>query len=451
MASPRTLRFHVCVQLLALLACVGGLGHLAQASPADRLADSFLKALEESGIGRARELLDDRALSILAKEPTGALMVCGYAAIYAQALAESATPDARDGLLALMDRVQEVARLAVQTDPRDGICYRAMAHAGIARARTLRALRLPAAPELWFEAAHLARRGSLFLPDLMPEALPAAEGYVEEAVPLEQPDRLASYQAAYEAKARLVHQGDVDIETRLDIGHLAKVYADVALAKGDRKAAGTAISFALDVLDQIEAKHDNYGRAGGTLYNRLLGLAHSLRLETKRDFRVRAQTSRWKYLGYDKPVGWSTEYADEDNEQTLEVLIRSEHGTETTVELVTYWLGSDYYDVENQAYGGDNISGLSDMNRKMRRPDLTKLTRERKSVKGRLNANVTKTHGFELQGKVDDSDIWIRGWVFKGEHRERSYLVVVTKHGRNVACDPELERLLDSIKELPGK
>jgi hypothetical protein len=63
---------------------------------------------------------------------------------------------------------------------------------------------------------------------------------------------LGLYKEAYDAHARRVHQGNVDIETRLALGQHAYSYARAATGT-DKKAAGVALTFALEVLDELPA------------------------------------------------------------------------------------------------------------------------------------------------------------------------------------------------------
>lgn len=435
--------------LAAFILVAGPWGPSARGDPAERLADAYEAALRGASAGQARALLDDRALALLVKDPISCALVCGLTELYARVLAMQARRTAPEEVEALIARVMELAERTQEAAPLNGRSHRAMAYALVARGRAWRGLLKEADGNWWFQAAWHTRRCALLDPQYIWEELPAAQGYIEEGAIGDPTDRLAVLREAFESRARSVHQGGVTIETRLDVGQHALAAAEAALAKGDRKSAGEALSLGLDLLAGHPEGTDSHAVAAGLTYNNLLRLAHSLRVETPRDFRVQRLTSRWNYLAYDRPVGWAREYGKSDDKQLLDRLTRHDREGLTFVELHTYHLTMDYYDNDNQRYGGDNLSGLADMNRKFFVAGMGKVSQLRKSLRGRLNEHVAKTHGFEIKGEERGLPVWYRGWVFKGTHRDRSYFLLVHKFGGDAKCDPELERLISSIHEIP--
>jgi hypothetical protein len=173
---------------------------------------------------------------------------------------------------------------------------------------------------------------------------------------------------------------------------------------------------------------------------------------TKVEFKFETQKSPngWFEFDWPKESGWEQETEIDDKDGVL-VIHRSRGARSDYILDMTSWRHDTNYHIDEvHSIGGENKAGLA----KWRHDELLKLfakaQKDDKNAKGKLSDKYTAVNGFEIRGtNPDGKELRYRGWCFYPVNQKCTVFLMLTQIGAVKEKDPQLEFVLESLRE-PG-
>lgn len=433
-----------CVLALALLSLAGRAG-LAE----DDLLDTVGMLLKQRQPGAVLSLFEGGAPKALQEDPVAVRRLCAQVEENARACTIATDGDGTTAsLIAIVVGIAD-ASLGKSGDSADA--HRAKAHALGAQIRCeIAATRYKGDEGPWEECARLCLRAAEL--DAGRKALYTADAgrYLGEWLP-----HAGARQA--EVRARTLETlktglasapGDANLTSALGAMYVSEIRAAVAGGrKGDLKKI---VPEALDALRP--AKEPSSGREGDLLagaFNEIISLAGENKLKVKDDYlSVERQSLDWT-ARHPRARGWDLTLSG-DSTGELDLVCETD---DCRVHIEMRKFSWDYkYTTPDGEAGGDNTGGMMKQTQSLSLAQFSKVEKHKPKVAGKLNKNVKKTTGYEISGlDADGKPYWVRGWVFKGDEHQRTYAVLV--HVRGVAPEsmPEVDWILENLRERPKK
>ena len=200
------------------------------------------------------------------------------------------------------------------------------------------------------------------------------------------------------------------------------------------------VASALDESSEIEVGRCNAG----------LTAAGELGLDLKLPYRAPVFVSRWGWLKMRIPAGtgWRAENATEgDSEMTT--LTRVREGRDRVVVSIRVYDAGQSYGTGGSKVAGSNVAGLAEAGQKRAVAGLASVTREPKSLSGGLSKAVPETLGFDVRGTAaGGTPVRLRHWYFRAVAKSKwTFELTIRQEGDFVERDPELQLILDSLRE----
>lgn len=419
---------------------------VTHAGSADHVVEAVKEGLKEREPGRVLVALTDGE-GLLIKDPEAALLACGYVQVYIRSLAEDATGDERKVIRQMIEKLVSVAEKTVEKDERSADAHRTLGYALGAKGRGLRALGDPLDPAVFQGAARAAREAGYRDKAESGSYFGAALAYLGEAAPADKTACLAWYATEFARLQKEIDANSGNIDVTIEHGHLCRAYIHALLKKKDKRTAKTVALSAIAAAETVRLNMGIPWVEASMTHNAMVRLGKVLGLPKTLKFRTEPGKSRWRLLEYELPVGWTS--SSGSGEQHLNTIRRREIDGSTSIQLHIYQRSVDYVDIDDKVAGGDNLTGLADMDRKGLRSIADRVKREKKRVGGKLSKTIKKTIGFELCFAIDDEVEWHRSYYFKGENHKYTFLVAVRRVGGATKIDEELKHFLSTIRETP--
>ena len=398
-----------------------------------------------------RKLLTPAVCEALAKEPKDAAQACAYAVIYARDATED-TSDPED-MVPILEAFLHIGQRSVELHPEVVDAYIALARARRALCRhrlaedgVVRPDEWQAVADAWF-AASRCPKGQIHTVDAFLTLLEGAAAGTKQRVALQ--DR------AEKLGRDLLAQNAKHPQASVGLAEVRFAQARRSFGAGDKQAAAAAAAEVRSLVEEHTGSSSPVCHRARSLVNRTARFLRSTKIDRKAEFLAREKKTRWGYLAFDMPWGshWSVEHSKRKNVQTMTTLKRTEELTSPGRTYITFkrYKWSVEYTSEDGDAGGDNPRGLLEQDRKDDIEWLAEVGRQKKLIRGKLNRAIKRTSGYELRGTDADLDRWwIRTWYFKSKDRPRTFCVRVSRYGReDPGTDPEIQHILDSIREVP--
>lgn len=439
---------HAC--LLVLLATLApGTATAAWAGNAATLA-AVKEHLKDADPQPVRKLLKPEVCEALAQDSKDAAAVCYLAVLHIRHVTED-TSDPED-VLPILDAFLAIGARTVDLHPDEVDAHVALARARRALCRhrlvddgTIRPAEWHAIADAWLAAGRLPKGESRTIDAFVTLLEGAAAGEEHRVALRTHAETLGRDLLAKHAGHPQAGAGLAEVRFAQARGHFER---------GEKKDAEAAAREALALVGPLTGPGSAVRSRARSVANRVARFLRSSKIDRKAEFLSRERKTRWHYLAFLLPWGthWSIEHTKGKDAQTMTTLLRWDEMPSkgwTRVTFRRYKWSTDYTSDDGDV-GGDNSRGLLERDRKRDLAWLTKINRQKKLIRGKLNRQIRKTAGYEIRGIDDDLDPWwIRTWYFKSEERARTFLVRVTRFGPDPASDPEIQHILDSIRELP--
>ncbi|MGH7162695.1 MAG: hypothetical protein ACREID_04365 [Planctomycetota bacterium] len=420
---------------------------LLLASGCDTNAERAIEMLESLFSGESWEaaatFLESEAGDALADDPDTALAVCSRAARSGGDMG-----DVDEKAKPLVDIIVELGAKAATRSPKSAVAHSAQAEAFLCQGRFLWAAGKCASAESWTQATDCLERAYELNPG-QGEALARA---VEVLLEARTPDAAGREQvlgraAALAQKARAGHAmakpgllaaSSVDLERAR---HFAQ--PNPKAAKGHLQSCLDYLKPEMDVSQpdmELAAKY-THAVTFSKLHRKTLGIAAEYKLATHKTGKG--------HLSYSIPVSalWRN---DRGAAEALVVQSSAQGRTVRSISVHDYDWGTNYHsDTDGSVAGGDNLKGLIKQDMGIAKKDFSRITAQKKLVKGRLNGAIPNAFSYEITGLDEDGDAYrLRSYYFKGDHHQVTYNVYVREWGDRAERDPEMDAVLDSFREL---
>jgi len=409
--------------------------------PPDR-GEAFAEMVEANALAQLEDILTDENVGHMADEPETALAIC-------RALADGAgkrSSDAKGRWRRIAKQILKLGKTAAERAPDNADALAAHGEALFMNARVYAAIGEKEHAADWAQAADLL---------LAAEKIEPGNGLLRERAVrvLYEGAGTPGAPAELQERAHKVMEEGLALfpanESLLDRFHRCELTRIDQLIAGDRKAGKEELEA---YLARCQLK---MGGAGSktqmiTAYNDAVTLAHRhkrLGVKAEYDMDTTLLGSRFLELSFPKGDRWKWRGGDLGTLRQYDLegrLIRS-------ISFRTYSWDTCYV-IDNKEFGGDNLKGLARLGEYDVESVIINVMKKRPLRRSRLNRAIPQAQMLTIGGRDEDGDYlcWHLYYFKAKKTRMLTFRVSVLEFGELDDDDPELEAVIDSIRE-PGR
>jgi hypothetical protein len=441
-------RLGAALATLVLGSAVGFARPARAADDAAAIVDRFVKMLGEKRIDAALQPMKDEVLDTVAADPAQTVRLAQEVFDHClEQMSEREQASVALATVAVQITTKATAACPADQPPADDRA-RAHVYARLAAAVAARSLRDVVKPAQWAEPLADLRRIAATHAEGEADLVRCVDG-VLRAADDEAPDdaalRAAAETAAAGVKAFPQSARLQDLALKADI---ALACAISVLKPADAKAPLQKVLAALAASPGLETDKEKL-----ELYNRCVSEAKRVGGSGKFEFKFETQRSPngWFEFDWPKYSGWRKD--EMDGERDIFRLVRGAPRSGYALKMEHYRHDTNYKVDDVHSIGGENKSGMAKYDHDHYiLPMFTKVAKDDRNAKGKLSSRYTETNGFEIRGTDKDGDsLRVRAWYFFGKVNKHTMVLTLFQVGSVKERDPQIEFVLESLREPGGK